>query len=383
VAVATAVLATLIGTAVVPGNGIDSVASLLAGLGLVLMIAVTGAVGLVVTWHQPHNRVGWLLLIAALLFPLGLNAADYSTYYISLGSWGRPAGELAFLLEPLWISPVVLFPLIILLFPDGRLPSPRWRWLVRAAIGAGAAVVGYGAAETLGAMAHHSFRVTAGGTLAPQHWLPSWPGTVITLAVLAVLATAWLSAIGRQLLAWRRSSGDRRQQLKWLACGGVVFGVAVVPSLAITSMLWEVATVGFAALPLSIGLGILRYRLYDIDRIISRTLAYALVTGLLIGLYAGLVLLATQVLRLSSPVSVAAATLLAAAAFNPLRRRVQARVDRRFNRARYDADAAVRVFAARLAGTVDLDGIRADLARTVHTTLQPAHLSVWVPGEHP
>jgi hypothetical protein len=382
-ALAAAVLMAIIGAVAVPGASLNSVSGDLAGVGLMLMIAVTAAVGLVVAWHQPHNRVGWLLLIAALLYPLGLNAADYSTWYISLGSWGRPAGELAFLLQPLWISPVVLFPLILALFPDGRLPSRGWRWLPRATIGAGLLALGLGAVQTLGAVTHHSFQVTAAGVLAPQAWWPSWVSTLLAIVVLLALGPAWLLAIGRQVLVWRRSSGDRRQQLKWLAFGGIVFGVAVVPSLASSSILWEVATIGFAALPLSIGLGIMRYRLYDIDRIISRTLAYTLVTGLLIGLYAGLVLLATQVLRLSSPVSVAAATLLAAAAFNPLRRRVQARVDRRFNRARYDAEAAAWAFAARLAGAVDLDGIRADLARTVHSTLQPAHLSVWVPEERP
>jgi hypothetical protein len=128
----------------------------------------------------------------------------------------------------------------------------------------------------------------------------------------------------------------------------------------------------------SIGIGILKYRLYDIDRIISRTLAYALVTGLLVGVYAGLVLLATQVLRFSSPVAVAASTLAAAALFNPVRRRVQHAVDRRFNRARYDADAAVEAFAAHLAGAVALPEVQADLADVVGRALEPAHLAVWL-----
>jgi hypothetical protein len=122
----------------------------------------------------------------------------------------------------------------------------------------------------------------------------------------------------------------------------------------------------------------LKYRLFDIDRIISRTLAYAIVTGLLVGLYAGLVLLATQVLQVHSTVAVAAATLAAAALFNPVRRRVQLRVDRRFNRARYDADQMVAVFAARLKDTVDLDSVRDDLASVVYQALEPAHVSVWI-----
>ena len=125
-------------------------------------------------------------------------------------------------------------------------------------------------------------------------------------------------------------------------------------------------------------MAILRYRLYDIDRIISRTLAYAIVTGLLVGVYAGLVLLATQVLSVHTPVAVAASTLAAAALFNPLRRRVQQVVDRRFNRARYDADQTVAAFAARLKDAVDLDSVRDDLAGVVHQALEPAHVSVWI-----
>jgi hypothetical protein len=131
-------------------------------------------------------------------------------------------------------------------------------------------------------------------------------------------------------------------------------------------------------MPLCIGVAILRYRLFDIDRIVSRTLAYAIVTGLLVGVYAGLVLLATQVFTIRSPVAVAAATLAAAALFNPVRHRVQRVVDRRFNRARYDADKAVSAFAARLQDAVDLDSIRDDLAGSVYRTLEPAHVSVWL-----
>jgi len=133
-----------------------------------------------------------------------------------------------------------------------------------------------------------------------------------------------------------------------------------------------------AALPVSIGVGILKYHLYDIDRIISRTLTYAIVTGLLISVYAGAVLLATRVLPFHTPVAVAGATLLAAALFNPLRRRVQRAVDHRFNRARYDADKTIAAFAARLQDAVDLDTVRDDLAGAVHQALEPAQVCVWI-----
>jgi hypothetical protein len=133
-----------------------------------------------------------------------------------------------------------------------------------------------------------------------------------------------------------------------------------------------------ALVPVAIGIAVLRYRLYDIDRVISRTVAYAIVTGLLAAIYAGLVLLATQVLRFRTPVAVAAATLAAAALFTPVWRRVQRVVDRRFNRVRYDGDRMVEEFAAGLKDEVDLETVRADLADVVNQTLEPAHVSVWV-----
>ena len=129
-------------------------------------------------------------------------------------------------------------------------------------------------------------------------------------------------------------------------------------------------------------MAVLKYRLYEIDRLISRTVAYAIVTVLLVGVYAGLVLLTTQVFRFHTPVAVAASTLAAAALFNPVRRRVQQMVDRRFNRARYDADQTIAAFAARLKDAVDLDSVRDDLAGVVHQALEPAHVSVWISQHH-
>jgi hypothetical protein len=189
----------------------------------------------------------------------------------------------------------------------------------------------------------------------------------------------WLSFVTHQVLSWRRATGERRQQLKWLAAGAAVTVVVIAASFGIssTSVSGDILGIGLAALPVGIGIGILKYRLHDIDRIISRTLAYAIVTGLLVGVYAGLVLLATRVASFHTPVAVAASTLAAAALFSPLRRRVQQVVDRRFNRARYDADRIV-AFAGRLKDAVDLDAIRDDLAGAVDQALQPTHVSVWV-----
>jgi hypothetical protein len=195
-----------------------------------------------------------------------------------------------------------------------------------------------------------------------------------------------LAFIARQALSWRRAAGERRQQLKWLASGAAVSLVCLILGgtfgsggpKTILAVIGFLGWFGVTALPVSIGVAILKYRLYEIDRIISRTLAYAIVTGLLVGVYAGLVLLATEVLRFSSPVAVAASTLVAAALFNPVRRRVQHAVDRRFNRARYDAERMVTAFAARLQDAVDTDAVRADLTGMVHTALEPTHVSVWL-----
>ena len=199
-----------------------------------------------------------------------------------------------------------------------------------------------------------------------------------------VLAACWLASLARQVVSYRRSSGERRQQLKWLTAGSALAlaGIALAIFAQGTPLGTVVALAGFFALPLCVGVAILRYRLFDIDRVISRTLAYAIVTGLLVGVYAGLVLLATQVFTVKSPVAVAAATLAAAALFNPVRYRVQRVVDRRFNRARYDADAAVTAFAGRLQDAVDLDSVSDDLARVVTRSLEPAHLSVWVSSRY-
>jgi len=173
-------------------------------------------------------------------------------------------------------------------------------------------------------------------------------------------------------------------QLKWLACGAAVtLGVGVDVSSVAPGILSWIFGAALFALPVSIGVGILRYRLYDIDRIISRTLAYAIVTALLVGVYTGLVLMTTHLLTVSSSAAVAASTLAAAALFNPLRRRVQRAVDRRFNRARYDADQTLAGFATRLNDAVDLDSVRDDLAAVVQQTLEPAHLSVWISRRGP
>ena len=200
----------------------------------------------------------------------------------------------------------------------------------------------------------------------------------------ALLIAITIGSLAGQAVRFRRSTGERRQQLKWLLSGTAVAMPGLGLSIALgspTGFLGVVGDIGFAmvaALPIGIGVAVLRYRLYDIDRLISRTLAYGAVTVLLAGAYVGLVLLATRELRFSSEVAVAVSTLAAAAAFNPVRRRVQHAVDRRFNRARYDADLIVAAFAARLQDTADPDATTLDLGETVQQALEPARLSLWI-----
>ncbi len=349
------------------------------------------AVGFTVARRQPANPVGWLLIAAAIFVLLTGFTSGYGLLCYRLGHsglpWGRPAVVVEAISGPL---PEILLPVAVLLFPDGGLPSLRWRRAVQALVFFSALFLISQISQALDAVVGQPIRVDSGGSLLALDQSPHvlWEAAVHGVGVIAE-PLAWLMAVGRQVTAWRRADGVRRQQLKWLMSGAVLAGVALVaitiadtlPGAADSAVIQavdDVLGILILALPVSIGVGILRYRLYEIDRIISRTLAYAIVTGFLIGLYAGLVLLATGVLRFHSTVAVAASTLAAAALFNPLRRRVQRRVDQRFNRARYDADRTVTAFAARLKDTVDLDSVRADLADVVHQALEPDHVSVWI-----
>ena len=211
---------------------------------------------------------------------------------------------------------------------------------------------------------------------------------IMAVAGELLIPATGLAAIVSLAFRYRRAGTAERAQLKWLLYAGAVIVVALLATIPIERIMGPNDTANnlenamssgaVALVAVAIGIALLRYRLYDIDRVISRTLAYAIVTGLLVGVYAGLVLLTTQVFGLHTPVAVAAATLAAAALFNPVRRRVQKAVDRRFNRARYDADRTVAAFAAHLKDAVDLDSVRDDLAGVVHQALEPAHVSVWI-----
>jgi hypothetical protein len=347
---------------------------------LVPVVVVYAAVGFVVARRQPGNPIGWILIIFILLFLLSGVAGGYAALYYRFGHHGLPLAPVAVVLGPLWAPALLLFPVVILLFPDGRLAARRWRWVLRAYVVAGALASAAVFAPAVTAVAGHDVRIDAAGNLISTGRLHGGLLAVAAPLGLGLILVIVLSFVAHQVLSWRRATGERRQQLKWLATGAAVTLGTIAASLGTssTSVAGEILGIGLAALPVGIGVGILKYRLYEIDRIIGRTLAYAIVTGLLVGVYAGLVLLATQVLGFHSSVAVAVSTLAAAALFNPLRRRVQRTVDRRFNRARYDAEQTVAAFAARLKDAVDLDFVRDDLAATVEKALEPAHMSVWI-----
>ncbi len=342
------------------------------------------AVGLVVARRQRVNPLGWLFVIIAVCLFCTADGGHYAviTYLRGHHLALSPAGPA---LQEMWGPSLLLFAVAILLFPDGRLRSRFWRravWVFGVSFAALVAATGLATAIALSGPV---VRVDPSGGLSAVDHPAGWFSVVQNLLIWVLLGLS-LTFIARQALSWRRATGERRQQLKWLASGAAVSIVCIAVAGSFYSgtldtplgVIGGLAALGVAALPVSIGVAILKYRLYDIDRIISRTLAYALVTGLLVGVYAGLVLLATQVLRFTDSVAVAASTLAAAALFNPVRERVQRVVDRRFNRARYDAGQTVTVFAARLKDAVDLDVIRDDLAGVVHQTLEPAHVSMWI-----
>jgi len=355
-----------------------------------LLIFVTlGAVGLVVARAQPRNPVGWLLLGGATALALSSAGGSYAVLLYRQGHTALPFGPVAVLVDLLWAPGIVTLGVIVLLFPGGPL-TRGWRrvlWAYLAIAGCWPAAIYAVAVSTI---AGHRIAVDSGGDLTV---IDSPAGSAAWLAtaqevLLPLLVLFWVLIVARQAARYRRASGEERAQLKWLIWGVIVFmlgGTVIVlagtldphPSAAI-QVAEALALVALNAFPLSVGLAIRKYRLYEIDRVISRTLAYTIVTALLVGCYVGVVALGTDVLPFKGSVAVAISTLAVAALFNPVRRRVQRLVDRRFNRAGYNAEMTVRAFAASLRDAVDPAAVQADLLGAVQRSLEPAHASVWV-----
>jgi hypothetical protein len=269
-----------------------------------LLTLVLAGVGLLVAWHRPRNLIGWVLLVSGVCFVLDGDASLYDTAVYLFHHGRLPLGWVAVLVQPSWAPAIALLGTAVLLFPDGQVLSRQWRWPLRLYLAVAALWVGGAFAISAAAIAGHRIRLSTGGDLAildhPTGAAALWG--LSQDAFFTLLFGCGVACVIQQAVSYRRASGERRQQLKWAASGIAVCGACGVVTLELASksgiaqVVSDVAVVGIAALPASMAVAILRYRLYDIDRIISRTLAYAIVTGLLVGVYAGLVPVASQVL---------------------------------------------------------------------------------------
>ncbi|MFI5040436.1 MAG: hypothetical protein ACHQNA_01085 [Acidimicrobiales bacterium] len=378
-----------IGVLTAPSSGPDapSIASLVA-IGLAVVSPVT--VGAILVIRLPRNLIGWLLPLSGLSLAVNLGASGLVNYPFD-GIPGSVVGadQLALLAQVTFLPFVVGLGLFMpLLYPSGHLPSPRWRPV---------ALLGL-VAITCGTI-KNLLTTFPPGTYPPsvQNPLAVGGGAADLVAVLDTVTTL-IGVIALPLVAaslvsrYRRAYGIERQQFKWLALGAAIFVPALVVGIvlssessgllgAISTVAWVIGLFGFGLLPVAVGIAVLRYRLYDIDRLISRTIGWATVTGVLVVVFAGAILLFQAVLAPligGNTVAVAASTLVVAALFQPLRRRVQARVDRRFNRSRYDAERTLSAFAGRLRDEVDLVQLATEIETAVGRTVQPASVSLWL-----
>jgi hypothetical protein len=350
------------------------------------LLAVLGAatVGAVLASRRPRHPVGWLLLG----FALSLTASGVIAASVTYGLVARPgalpaAATVARYYPATGAAALALLSLVLLLTPTGSLPSPRWRWWARVATVAPVVVVV--AVTLLPQPLGPEYQSVANplGLGALEAPLQAATGVALALTVLGVLVTA-ASLVGR----FRRARGTERQQLGWVALAAAV--VSLAAALVLAAMVtetpalfgWGLGLCG-AILPLAIGAAVLRYRLYDLDRIISRTLTYGLLTVLLGGGYAGIVLGLGQLFGRESSLVVAGATLAVAAAFQPARRRIQQAVDRRFNRRKYHAAQTIEAYSVRLRDQLDLGTLSAELLAVVDQTMEPTQISLWLrPSPH-
>jgi hypothetical protein len=337
-------------------------------------------VGALIVAHRPGNAIGWIFSAIALLAFTGQLASEYAAYAYLTRPGSLPGAILAAWYGSWSWFVVVALALIFtpLLFPTGRLLSPRWRpvaWLAGAAT---AALTVLGALRADLEVAPDQAVANPIGVAAVENPEVSTVGDGLLILLVLLIAVAFVSLVIR----FRQSRGPERQQLKWFTYAGALLPLALLgdslPAL-VGDLIFGVVIV---FLPVAAGIAILKYRLYDIDRLINRTLVYGLLTALLAGVYGSAVLVLGQVFGgvAEDPPSwaVAGATLAVAALFRPARRRIQAVVDRRFNRRKFDAARTVEAFSARLRNEVDLDALTAELLAVVDQTIQPTRSSVWL-----
>jgi hypothetical protein len=351
-----------------------------------VLVVAFALVGTLVAGRQPSNPIGWILCTIGLSAGLVSFTHEYAQYALWTAPGSLPGGLLmAWFTGWVWAGGIpLLTTFLLLLFPDGRLPSPRWRpvaWLSALPI-----------VLLCGPIAILSWPQRSPGLVEPGRFDQPAEGWVEPLLgmVGVLLPVCGLACVSALILRFRRARGVERQQLKWFAFAGALAFAAFITGdqlggLGVQVPLWLTAILVIcvaAAIPTAVGIAILRYHLYDIDRLINRTLVYGLLTAMLAGVYAAVVLVLGQVfggLGAKPPSwAVAAATLTVAALFQPARRRIQQVVDRRFNRRRYDAARTVERFSIRLRNQLDLDTLSAELLSVVDQTVEPTKASLWL-----
>jgi MFS family permease len=354
-------------------------------VGPVVAMVSAATVGAVLAGRRPRHPVGWLLLAFGLSLIVNGAAGAYAPYGLQVRPGALPAaGWVALYYPATAFVGLILLGFVLLLTPTGTLPSPRWGWWAWLMAGTPAVLL-------LVAM-----------PLAPRPPGSRYQGVdnpldlrpfdgALLLANRATLAVAVLGVLvgaASLVVRFRRARGTERQQLRWLVLAAALTGVGMLAAVVLVAAGYQVLVGWVSALcmpllPLAIGAAVLRYRLFDLDRIISRTLAYGLLTVLLGLGYSGVVLGLGRLLPQGSSLVVAAATLAVAGVFQPARRRIQRLVDRRFNRRRYDAARTVDAFGARLREQVDLDALSAELLAVVDQTMQPTQVSLWLRPQPP
>jgi hypothetical protein len=351
-------------------------------------------VGALVASRQPKNAIGWIFCALGVCNSFAFASQGYAIYALLTGPAFLLGGAVANWLSSLLTGPLVfaMFALVLLLFPDGRPLSRRWRAVVWVDLTAIALIFAFafkpGPLSTSLLDTNNPFGVESAGVLLDAL------GIAGILLALAVAATGAVSLV----LRLRRSRGDKRQQLKWFTCAGAVCCAAFATGPVLWSLppssgfgwTWTVLFLSaVSTIPAAAGIAILRYRLYDIDVIINRTLVYGLLTATLVVVYFGGVATTQAIFRALTgqqqqpQLVIVVSTLVIAALFNPLRQRIQGFIDRRFYRSKYDARNTLEAFSAKLRDETDLDALRDDLVGVVRETMQPAHVSLWLRPETP
>jgi hypothetical protein len=348
------------------------------------LVVIDVTVGAIVASRRPENTVGWLLCLSGVGVSTSTFTSMYAIYALLARPGSLPAGEASAWIAA-WILPIIIGLQVsyLLLFPTGRLPGRRWRWLawlIGIFVLVGVISSAFSSGAYLGALG------PIRNPLGVAGFTPVWKAVLYIIAPLLYVATAF-----SVFMRLRRAVGVERQQLKWFAYAVAIYAVSTtlnVIALAIDAPGWfewaanAIFTAAGTTITISIGIAILRYRLYDIDRIINRTLVYGSLTVTLVALYfGGIVLLQRGFVIITgqkSALAIVASTLLIAALFSPLRRRIQTFIDRRFYRKKYDAAKTLEEFGATLRDATDLDGLTDELTGVIRETVQPAHVSLWL-----